>query len=282
MKAWNPAKGWDRILGDEMIYQPDNRFLALIFCLVVLAVMSGCATGKGGQGSQDEMPAEMAEEAEAREGDEGSRLWHVEDEDEPEGGMGTEETTTESSPSPWNRVTVQYSRAHLDDESPPGFDIYTFALSSHNGANNRIFIGAYFGEGRASNGREIKDDFRWVTEIGFDVWARTYVPSDSSLFGIFGMLGVRAGGQFWSYTQAVEATDGSGDTDFYSHDAAVVFTPYMGAGVSLLQNKVVCLGINASAGYRLFGDRTYHDLEVVSFRNVFEYKVNFELTFSFE
>ena len=78
------------------------------------------------------------------------------------------------------------------------------------------------------------------------------------------------------------AGDGDGDTDFYSHDAIVVFTPYLGGGVSLLQNKVVCLGINASAGYRLISNTTYHDLEMVSFKNAVEYKVNFELTFSFE
>jgi len=269
-------------MGDEMTFQTDNKFLALIFCLAALAILSGCATGKGGQGSRDERPAEMAEEAEVGEQDDAARIWHVDDGDEPEDQVGTVETASDGSPSPWNRMTVQYSRAHLDDDSPPGFDIYTYALSSHNGANNRIFVGFYFGEGRASGGREIQEEFRWVTEIGFDVWARTYVPSDSSLFGLFGMLGVRAGGQFWSYTQAVEATNGDGDTDFYSHDAVVVFTPYIGGGVSLMQNKVVCLGVNASAGYRLISNRTYHDLEMVSFKNVFEYKVNFELTFSFE
>ena len=265
-----------------MIYQTDNRLLALIICVVSLAVLSGCATGKGGQGSGDEMPAEMTEETEVGEQDEASRIWHVDVEADSAGQTGAGEDPTEGSESPWNRVTVQYSRAHLDNDSPPGFNIYTFALSEHRGAHNRRFIGFYFGEGRASDGREIKEDFRWVTEIGFDVWVRTYVPPESFPIGIFGMLGARVGGQFWSYTQAVEATNGSGDTDFYSHDAVMVFTPYLGAGVTLLHGKVVSFGINASAGYRLIGDSTYHDLDVVSFQNVFEYKVNFELTFSFE
>lgn len=95
---------------------------------------------------------------------------------------------------------------------------------------------------------------------GFDFGNRLYAEGKFDSIGLYGMGG-RLGGTFCSYTEAMVATDRSGDTDSYSHDAVWVTTPYVGGGVSFDVGSEVRLGVNAPIGYRIIGERTWHDLD---------------------
>ncbi len=283
---------------DGMIIQSDTRVPALIFCLVVLvalAALAGCAASGGSQG---ETPAE---------GTERTRIWNTPDADEPEPqnqmGPYVEEPEPDPEPEPeseddqigpsvgdisgdlfrntWTEVIFRYSRTSLAGDTPPGMNIYSFILSRGPvDVLDRMYIGLYYGRGRSSRGRDIQDILGWVSEAGFDVGARAYFTSDSTGTGLFAMFGLRTGGLFWSYSQTIEATDADGETDTYSHDSVWVTTPYVGGGVSFFQSGEFKLGINASAGYRVAGEKTLHGLDEGLFKNVWEYKVNFEVIFN--
>jgi hypothetical protein len=286
-----------------MIYQPENRFLALILYLAALVLMVGCASGGGGQGSQtDAFPGTAEKELEEGRDQGGSRIWHVTDDGEPpvklepfilepEDSMAGEgeyfgpyfDDTVEPI---WKRIeelVFWYSQIQLAGDTPPAFtsvSAFISVLPVLPGLCDYAHVGLYYGEGRCARGRDIQDGVLLVGEFGLDFGFRTYLTSEHTLFGIYWMWGFKTGWLFWEYPDPEAMPVQAGTEKPTARDAVGAITPYLGLGVSFLQTKRAHLGVNISVGYRATKETTELEFDNnIFYPPVAEYKLNFEVKF---
>lgn len=288
-------------MGDGMICQPENRFLALILYFAALVFMVGCASGGGGQGSQTEISPGTAEKEVEEDQDQGdSRIWHVPDDgeppvqlepfiEEPEDSMAGEGEYFgpyfDDSVEPiWKRIeelVFWYSQIQLAGDTPPALtsaSVFISVLPVLPGLCDYVNVGLYYGEGRCARGRDIQDGILLVGELGFEFWFRTCLTSKHTLFGIYWMWGFKTGLLFWEYPDPEAMPVQAGTEKPTTRDAVGVITPYLGLGVSLLQTKRVHLGVNISVGYRITREMTVLEFDNnIFYSPVAEYKLNFEV-----
>ena len=279
-----------------MIYQPENRFQALILCLAVLAAMSGCASGGGGHASQAE-----GEDEEAAEGFEEiagvqmeTRIWKVTNEVESDPleewwfelqmkmGPNVDEPDTaivwpqeyegpyfyDDTPVTifnfWDYLTFWYSRSQFAGDTPPGFSSFNLMVAFHDDDDNlKEYIGLYYGRGRADRGRELQDGLDQISEAGFEVGWHFFMTPEHYPIKVYWIFGARYGWLFWSQSG--------------SSDVVGTARPYLGVGASLLQSGKFSLGINATVGMRI----TNHRYEGELFTPIVtETKVSIEINYS--
>ncbi len=180
-----------------------------------------------------------------------------------------------------SNLSLWYSRSQLAGDAINSFSQFTLMYSGYTGTRYRAHGGLYYGRGQRGSQPNIQEGIRWISEAGLDVGSRGYLTPDHSLLGFYLMIGMRVGALYWSYSNAVETTDGTGAPESISKDGVLIFTPYAGLGTSLLQTKRVHFGVSFTVGGRLSLTRTFEGFDNDLFKPVGEYKLNIEASLFF-
>jgi len=243
-----------------MIYRQRFRFLPHFLCLAVLAVMAGSASGGvGGSGDQDRSGAEYQDE-EFQDAETDSLEFH-------RGNLNIWYSWSELAGDPLRRLktwTLMYSQ--FEKTSTPGF---------------RGHLGLYFGRGTKGSQHYVQEEIRWINEVGLELGGRDYFASDNSLMGSYLLMGARIGALFWSYNHDIEVPDQDGGYKWISKDSVLMVTPYIGLGTSFLQTELVHFGVSLTVGARFSVGKTWHNLSNDVFKDVAEFRLNFEASVFF-
>jgi len=180
-----------------------------------------------------------------------------------------------------SNLNAWYSRSRFAGDAIENFSTVTLMYSVYRGTRYRGNIGLFYGRGSPGSRQGLQEALRWINEWGLDFGGRGYLTPDHSLMGVYVLLGLRLGVMNWSYTNALTVPDGTGGLEQLSTDGVPFLVPYIGIGTSLVQTKSVHLGVNFTLGGRFTGNETYEDFDNDVFRNVAEYKLNFEASIFF-
>jgi hypothetical protein len=196
---------------------------------------------------------------------------------------GNEEETRDGSPRFEGRRSLLFwfSPSVTGGDVTNGFTDYSLFYSRFKWERTRVQIGIYYGRGQKGGQQEVREGIRWISEAGLDLGLRSYLTSSRSQLGFYLIFGLRLGAVSWSYVNAIEAPNGDGTTETISNDGLFVTTPYAGLGTSFLQSEKLDLGLNFTVGGRLYADESHEDFNNDLFKNVMEYRLNFEVGFFF-
>ena len=180
-----------------------------------------------------------------------------------------------------SNLNAWYSLSRFGGDTIEKFSTVTLMYSVYRGTRYRANIGLYYGHGNPGSQQNLEEGLRGLDEWGLDIGARGYLTPGHSMMGVYILTGLRLGVMNWSYTDPITVPDGSGGLEDLSGDGVGLVVPYIGIGASLLQTKAVHLGVNFTLGGRLNSNKTMEDFENDVFKDVAEYKLNFEASFFF-
>jgi hypothetical protein len=290
-------------MGDETIYQPANRFLALIFCLVALAVFSGCATGGGNWDQHYDRPVEatrlsLTAEIELMARQYWASVYGMEVEDlmgpfvnEPDGlpiveavylGPYFPEDVPGIPEEPYSALIFLFSMSHSSGGNPPGFGTCSLLITGGNKDFVLLYMGIHYGEGRKAGGETAREGPTRFSDFGLDVGFRGYLTPVDSRVGVYLVMGGVASLISWSRTPTSEEAD-YGEIIFHEGSGETPNTLfYAGLGATLLRAKAFDLGVIATYGTRFFDHQEMSMIERELFdESQGEYKLGVEVIVPF-
>lgn len=264
----------------EVYYEEDSDGGTPFLIGLILSIFSG-----GDDDDKDERQNNSRESYPSEYGEAGDRGWNSYSEFGPyedgEDRSGDDSGDDGSAEIRRNNLNAWYSLSRFGGDAIENFTTVTLMYSVYRGTRYRANIGLYYGRGNPGSQQNLQEGIRFLEEGGIDLGARGYLTPGHSLMGVYVLTGFRLGLFDWTYTNPITVPDGSGGLENLDSDGVGVLVPYIGIGASLLQTKLVHLGVNFTLGGRISSNKTIEDFENDVFKNVAEYKLNFEASFFF-
>lgn len=89
-------------------------------------------------------------------------------------------------------------------------------------------------------------------QFAIDGMIRYYTTPIHTFVGFCVIAGVRWGMLGWSYKNPIEYNDGYGEITEISRDDLQYLTPYIGAGLNIIQTRRLVLGADVTGGYKIY------------------------------
>lgn len=275
----------------------------MIYCLVALAVLSGCATGGGYWDQPNDRPVEDTSPSNEAEWELAVRkliakMYGIEFEDlmgpfesEPDGlpvveavylGPYFEEDIPGFPEVEYSAVIFQYSMSRFSGENPPGFSTCSLMLCGGNKDFALIYMGIYYGVGCKAGGVIAQEGPARLSDFGVDMGFRFFLTPVDSRVGVYFVMGFGLSSISWSRTLTSEEAE-YGEITFHEEGGDLTSSAaYAGLGATLLRAKAFQMGVIATYGTRFFDHQKMRKIERELFgESQGEYKLGVEVIFPF-
>lgn len=196
------------------------------------------------------------------------------------GGQDTQKAYRDADFNPDNNLLVWLSRGNPAGDTIKNMSTVSVMHSSYRNKRWRRHVGLFYGWGKKGPQPDVQGGIDRIAEYGLEVGAREYLTPRHTFVGVYVIYGLRIGGLYWSYTEAIPVSGDSG-AETVTSDQAFIITPYLGLGTSLVQAKPFHIGASLTWGMRFVGDRTLEEFDNDLFRDTGELRLNLETSLFF-
>jgi len=143
---------------------------------------------------------------------------------------------------------LSYDWTHIASNELDPSQYLTVGYSDFVMSRVRAFLGLHLGLMEGGPNTLVADGMTNLRQIGLEGNVRLYLTPDHTFMGLYGVLGLRWGELMWDYRNPIHV---QGESDPISGDQVQLWSPYIGAGISLMQTDLIHIGIRGAVGLRL-------------------------------